>query len=137
MRTGFSIWFTAQSPALRTVPTTCQISLNIFLNEWRKTSWKTSAITQERKKKKTELKQWETDIGSMTNSAKKAIFLLVSIQCYLSLPLMQLKETNNIVNSKLCKKIQVSLLKSYKNVRKLFLVAILKKSQLFNLQSGL
>lgn len=90
-----------------------------------------------KKEKKTELKQWETDIGSMTNSAKKAIFLLVSIQCYLSLPLMQLKETNNIVNSKLCKKIQVSLLKSYKNVRKLFLVAILKKSQLFNLQSGL
>lgn len=92
---------------------------------------------RKKEKKKTELKQWETDIGSMTNSAKKAIFLLVSIQCYLSLPLMQLKETNNIVNSKLCKKIQVSLLKSYKNVRKLFLVAILKKSQLFNLQSGL
>lgn len=61
------------------------------------------AVTHKREKR-TELKQWERDIGGMTKAAKKAIFLLVSIQCYLSLLLIQLKETNNIVNINSTKK---------------------------------
>lgn len=77
--------------------------IKYLLNEWRETSWKTSAVAQETKE--AVLKQWETDIGGMINAVKQRIFFkLVSIQCHLSLLLMQIKETNSMVNSKLCKK---------------------------------